>query len=711
MNYINNFRYGEISKKNAGRFDTEWYNQGAFRFENAKTGYIGTAERRPPLKKLIDTSGVLNIMTFEVSESLAYTIALKATEFEVYRFVSGKYQKITNAIYPVGEDDDPVSLTGQEAKEVRSAQYYTRIYLAHHTFRPIFIDINPTTDTVSTGVVKLILNQDAKTSFWFTPSYVADANGTELPGQEGRLVYEATDKDIKWYFDREFTDPYLYSTAFPPIQGQNSYINNFDEYQDTDLLDGPGNFPSGVACISDRLYFYATDNHPQAFWMSRVLGSSQWIEGYSADAMHDFVTFQVVTTEGYDVIDDSEIPMKEATSSDGTPLYEQSNGETLYFTADKDADGNYTYEQRIYPKPKEVNSDEYDWFVDEACTIPYTLQEGEPKKKPVMIYDVANLDQVVKTTTSVSFITNDSCGGRYEPNTGRFDRIMAIESGCEKIFLLTTTSEHVMPSDFSALSNLSASKFTSFASAYNYMVHPVMLNNSFLFLQKSNVLREFYLYQGYLNNNDVTIINHDILKGTVTSMCAKNTPDPCVFFVMSDGTMRALTYDKSNSIQSFSRWNFKDRNVLALCTIEHNNENLLLALVSSDTEEFIGYFDEAETKSFIDYGEKNYETVITTPFIEIHDTNYSSQQGLTFGKTKQATNAYLRAVDTGKVIVEDNSKQRNVSNYDLSEGVEDGCPVDYRMPLDGRSSSTYSLSIRSYEDDPMNILAFGYEVS
>ena len=710
MNYINNFRYGEISKKTAGRFDAEWYNQGAFRFENAVSGYMGDVRRRPPLKKLIDTDGVLNIITFEVSESLAYTVALKATGFEIYRFVSGKYSKITDDEYPVGENDDAINLSGKEAKEIRTAQYYTRLYFAHHTFRPFFIDINPTTDTVSSGVVKILLNQDVKGTFYFTPDYVADLNGKELPGQEGRLVYPADGKEYDWYFDREHTDPYLYSSAFPPVQGERSHIMDFDEYQSDDLLSGAGNFPSGVACITDRLYFYATDNHPQVFWMGRILGSSQWIDGYTTESLHDFVTFQVVTTDGYETIDSDEIPMKDATSSDGTPLYEQANGQDLYFTNDKDSEGNYTYSQRLYYKINESNSEEKAWYLDADCTIPHTLKDDEPVKKPIRIPDISNIDQIVVKATQVAFVTTDACAGRYELNTGRSDRIIAIASGCERIFALTTTTEHVMPSNFSALSNLSASKFSTFTSANNYMVHPVTLNNSFLFLQRGNILREFFLYEGYVNNNDVSLLNHELLKGSVNSICAKNTPDPCVYFVMDDGTMRVLTYDKSNSIQSFSRWNFADRDILSVCTIEHNNENILLALVSGETEEFIGYFDENEERSFIDQDSKQYLTVITTPCLEIHHTNYT-QDRLTFGRTKQIHSAYLRCVDTGKVIVVDNSDQENISNYDISDSNHAGIPVDYRMPMDGRASETYSITIKSFEDDPMDILAFGYEVS
>lgn len=704
MNYINNFRYGEISRKNAGRFDREGYQQGAFSFINAKTGYLGDAQRRPPLKKLIDTTGVLRLVTFIVSEELSYTIALKESVLEVYRFVVGKYTKITEIGYPKADEDEQLKMTAIMAREVRYAQYYTRMYFVHQDFRPFFIEINPSNDSVSTSVVSVILNQKALGTLYFTPQYVANDNGEEVTSQEGRLVYYNEDGiAYKWFFDEEFTDPYEYAYSYPPILGDRSQIGNYDNFQEDDFLNGSGNFPAGVACINERLFFYATKNHPQAFWMSRTLGSSQWIDGFTTDSMHDLINFQVVTSETPDIVD--ELPMTAMTDSSGNIIYEQENGQDKYFTSEKDEDGNYTYAHRIYWKPKEPNSEEKVWY--DEYGEEYTLKEGEPVRKPYMVIDVTRTDAFTKYNVSVDLITNDSCGGRYELNTGRQDRVMAIAPGCERIFVLTTTSEHYLPDDFNASSNLSRKKFSDYTSVSSYAVTPLTLNNSFLFVQRGNILREFYVFEGYLNNSDVTVLNHDILDSDIISCVSKNTPDPMCYFALSDGTIRALTYDKSNEIQSFSRWTFGNRQIISLATIEVNNENRLIALVKSETEEFIGYFDEHETEHFIDEGGVSYTTEITTPYLEIVSIN-NSEQVLSFGRTKQVHSAFLRCLNTGKIVIVDRSGQENVTNYRLDEESD---ITDYRIPIDGRASSQYQLTIRSYEDHPMDILALAYEVT
>ena len=47
---VNSFRFGQISRKQAGRFLEEGYNNGTFTFSNARTYYDGGMSRRFPLR-------------------------------------------------------------------------------------------------------------------------------------------------------------------------------------------------------------------------------------------------------------------------------------------------------------------------------------------------------------------------------------------------------------------------------------------------------------------------------------------------------------------------------------------------------------------------------------------------------------------------------------------------------------------------------------
>ena len=702
MNYINNFRYGEISRRLSGRFDLDAYSNAAFSFRNMKTNSMGFAERRPPIKKLLDATGILALVGFNVSESISYAIGLASEKYHIYRYVTGTFMEVTNGEYPHLEDEDEITLTFDTAHEVYHAQYYTRMYFAHHTFRPFYIDINPSTDRATAVPVTIILNQDARNDFWFTPAYVADSEGRELPNLEKRLVYKQVSGGItRWFFDKEFTEPYEQYVFYPPVQGESSYINNFESFPDDDLLTGPGNWPSVIRCISDSLYMAATDNHPQALWKSRVLGSSQYIEGYVPDSMHDFVCFQSVISEKQEIVDADDMPMTPMLDATGSPVYEQDSGVTMYFIPDKDENGNYLYLHRVYWIPDDVNTDQGKWYIDSEGKTEYDMSQGQPVPKPIMIYDLSDADKFMRTAVTVDFTSTDACAlSRIEFNTSQQNRIMFIEPACERIIIGTTNAEHSLPTDFSAVNNLSAkNNFYHYGSVASYMVKPANLNASFIFMQRSNIMRELYLNEGYMANADVTAFNHDIFKGkTIVELTVKNTPDPMVYVTLSDGTMKVLTYDKTNNVQSFASWDTPAGKILSTADLERNNGNDLLVLVSNDDGTWIGYFDEEEEKSFKDNG-YNYISEIETTYVEVIDSNR-----LGFSTFKKVNSAYIRCYNTGKVITADDRRQYVTSPYELGD-------EDYPITYLSTAGRKYSLVVRAYEDDPMTILCFGYEVA
>ena len=189
MVYANSFRYGEISQKNAGRFDSDFYRHGCFRFRNMVTDFTGSASRRPPIRKLIDTDADL-IVQFSISETLSYTIGVSTDKLHLYRNVLGEFKEVASVEYP----DDRV-LTDKQISELRWAQYYTRTYFVHEDFRPFFIDLDTASETMTISNMTVLLNQDAKERYWFTPAYVEDENGDEIPAMEGRVLYQKTEGD------------------------------------------------------------------------------------------------------------------------------------------------------------------------------------------------------------------------------------------------------------------------------------------------------------------------------------------------------------------------------------------------------------------------------------------------------------------------------------------------------------------------------------
>ena len=746
MNVINNFRYGEVSKKTAGRFDAEFYQQSCFSFRNMVSHPEGDASRRPPIRKLLSLDvKILALRDFTISESTSYIVGLGERQYFVMRKVAGELSIVSSAAYPRGASDKEVVLDYKTASEVRTAQYYRRLYFVHHSFRPFYIDFN-SDDRFSGSVLSILLNQYAKNYFWFTPSYVADADGNELSDLENRFVYKKDDGT--WWLDSAMKkNQYEYALSYPPVKGQNSYIYGYDTYQDDELLESYGNFPSVIAIVNDSLYLAATDNDPHVIWKSRVLGTSQFIDGYTADSMHDFITFQVVTTESVEIT--SDIPMTDMKDSSGNVVYEQTGGidnwyaktsegeirvywrpyEYVFYTdkdmklqyntsngypvtkdggatwykPTKDSNGNYTWkeEDKLYYQKISSSTSARKFYLDDQYTTPYT-GTGTPYRKALKTYDLSDVSKLSTTVTQLTFVTDDSCGVRFSLATGRQDRIMHITSACGKIIVCSSMAEHTLPASFSAVNNKQADLYSVHGSSPSYSVSGIVLDSSFLFLQRSNILREFYMYEGFMMRNEVTALNHDVLSGNIMQMVPKNTPEPIVYFVMDDGTMRIVSYDKNNQIQSFSRWDMNlntGRKFISLAKLEENNTSILTSLVEEPNgKQWIGFFDENEKESFSDEGGDDYISEIETTYAEIYDDS------LWFGNMKKANRAVIRPINTGYIQVGSDERQLVRSNYRLESD-------DYVMAVLSNSMHKFTMRIRSYGSDPMDILAFGFDMT
>lgn len=701
MVYSNNFRFGEISKRNAGRFDTEAYPQGSFSFLNAMSLTEGGATRRPPLKNIYpdsyDISTMYRLIPFTVSESISLIIGLGKTQIALFRMVDGELRFASSVDYPeVISKGYSVSMNESIAKGATYAQYYERMYFASQEFRPFYIDLNTATMTITPAFMSVILNQDAKKRIMFTPSIVRDSDGNELTDQEGRYLFLANDGN--YYFDEELTQKYEYSATYPPVYGSSTYISDYDTYEDDDLLMTANDYPAVVAIVSDSIWFASTRNNPATIWKSRILGSSQWIDGYISDSMHDFTQFQQVVTSSKDVVDNDEIPMTEATDSNGAVVYElDENGNTKWFACKSvngeveyicrlyrnyKADGGLT-DKNFYTSPTEFDSSTiYAFGVDEYAG-----------NKPYMVYDLSDSTALVKTVTTVDFVTTDSCAMRFSMNTGRNDRVTYIKSAMEKIIVGTTVGEEMLNTDFSP-TGATRSHYSDFGSL---RTQPVMLNTSMVFLQRDNILRELYLYEGYVNNGDITQYSKGILDGTVRAMVAKNTPYPNIYLLMEDGSMRVLTYDKNAGVQAFSRWTFTDISVKSISTIEHGESQTVVALCDVGGEMMLCSFDESESKSFADLGTHQYTTEIETVYAEIVDNS------LSFGRYKKARVMWLRPYDTGHMMIGNDRRQLTQTRHKLGYD-------DYRHTIMGAPASQFSMVMQSVDDEPMTILAMAWEV-
>lgn len=697
MYYVNNFRFGEISRRNAGRFDTEAYSQGSFSFINALSLTEGGFTRRPPLKQIYEprtsdpsVDSIFRLIPFNISESISFLVGIADSSINIYQNINGRLVFITSSSYP-STNEETVGMTKTVANTMCYCQYYNRMYFASQSFRPFYIDFDLTSSRFTTSFVTLILNQDAKNMVKFTPARILDENGNELTKFQNRPVF--TGPDGKYYFDRDMQEMYLYANTYPPVNGSNKYIMNYDSFADSDLLKTKNDYPAVVSIVFDSLYFASTKNAPGTLWKSRILGSSQWVKDYSYDSLHDFSCFQLVMTDSTDLVDEEDIPMKDATGPDGNVYYEMDgNGNPKYFVCKKE-NNKVVYGVQIY-KDYKAGADSTKYYTSSDCTVEYRFASGEyADKKPMRIYDLTDASKLLTTKATLDYVCTDSCGCRFSLNTGRQDRIIYIKSALERIIVGTSTSEFTLPSSFSAVKNLNSSNLYDFGSAN---LQPVTLNASLVFLQKDNLLRELYLYEGYVNHSEITAYSKEVINGNVVSMSAKNTPNPMIYILMDDGTLRVVSYDKEMGIQSFSRWDSELR-IESIATIDNTNSQIMCALVSMNGHKTICYFDENEKDHFKDLGTYMYRTEVETVYAEIIDNS------LTFGRFKKAKVMWIRPYETGFMMLGSDRRQLTKTRCKLGNN-------DYRHTNMGISTSQFSVVMQSVDDEPMTILALSWEV-
>lgn len=872
MIYVNNFRYGKISKKMAGRFDAEQYNQGAFTFRNCRSLFEGGVTRRPPLRHLTCVTSKLTtyinggqesftestgatkresnleiyvIHGFTMSSSASYLIGLgKRTYGTTNESVFVAYEYGTNGALnmttikslstvcvakPVGGTEADVLLNDTICQGITFSQYYDRLYVASHDFRPFVIDYE---GTPSAKILPFYFNSNAK---GFIKKVKDDAN-SEAKGRTVIAHIEEIDGEevTRYYYDTDYNKPITDLTdAMFEDRLDPSKIAGFNDFEDNSFGKNLGDYPSIVAVINDSLWYANTTNNPNVIWKSRTLGSSQWIGGLKANTMQDFSQFQVVATAQTKLKDSDEWPTTIMKDSLGQTMYYQYGGADAWFSKYsnyvdgvgegilydqnpsykdnydedggyyRDAEGDIYYtandgnrlireakyyiahgggkyfvrsdNQEIvrfmskdeqpkyyYVRQKDGKDDEdnelykqgithdgfyiyedgkyiictnpdvpnslfdygldhwwynYDWYWFKTTNGTYTesnkasfevnIGTNEPFRKKYETFDMSTEKKLWEESSTIDFVATDSCSVRMELNTGMLDAIRFISSGCDKIVIGTSNAEWSLPSNFSAVSNYNASRYSGYGANE---LQPINLNRSVLFVQKGNLIREFYMYQSYLMQRDATAFNHDLIPTGVKVIDAisKNAPDPVFYLVLSDGRIIQAMYDADAGLNSFSDWDIDNGyKFKSVATVEKTGEETIVALIQKGNEQYLCEFyahEEDKPVSEQNFSDEivsgifqAYKTEVETSYIEINN------QAIMFGRNKKTKGVWLRPYHCGKVYIGNDERQMTLTNYALGD-------TDYHAPVTGKADMAFSMFVKSHQNEPMTILAFAWEV-
>jgi hypothetical protein len=128
---VNSFRYGEISPKFGGRFDSELYSQGCERMVNMSVTRQGGVTRRPPMKR-VGACAKSVILPFSLSRDVTFIVELSDGRMRVWRDGIGGMEPMTFS----GLDHITAPWRASQLDGVRWAQYYDMMVFVHRDVKP-----------------------------------------------------------------------------------------------------------------------------------------------------------------------------------------------------------------------------------------------------------------------------------------------------------------------------------------------------------------------------------------------------------------------------------------------------------------------------------------------------------------------------------------------------------------------------------------------
>lgn len=677
---VNNLRYGQVSSKMAGRFDLDMYSQGAKLVENFICMRQGGITRRPPEKYLAtvpnDTIRIVSI-TVDVTRSLC--IALSKQGFESYEYTLADTGFTFTQFTSRKEWPSDYTPNEEAIKEMCFAQHYDYLYV--------------TCDSQKLGRF-----------YYSTDSLIFQVCNVRL-NMEGATEDEKTD------------------------------IKKAGFSEDT-LMTSNAHYPSGCAIVSDRLLLFGTQGEKDTVWWSRVLGTSQTIEE-EEDSLLDFTQYDAVETTTQQFVEESKIPKTKKMDANNNIFYhtEEIGGGSI-----KDAiynvpkaieqtfDGTFTKEevaqgwQKLYQVVKQKgdtlpNSYEIGKiyvFKDSAYKEAYQ-PEGRTSNKlsdlifggeettgdydywkwPYWEYDLSDTSKFIEETTETDYVATSTTAMKMQLATGRMDKVIWV-SILDNVYIGTDTSVWAVPTSINALAQ-SAQRVSSHAL---YGVQPSTLGGSVVYAGKGGKIRGLS-YSESVSDSELTLTADGIIDQDIVEMVELSSPEPTLYVLLSDGSMRTLTIDTDFGLQGWAVWRFSFK-VDSIARIEDGSNERLLCLCSDDSNKWIGFFDYDETENFAD-SDKNGELEYTST-LTMHRMDSYSDSGATLGVRKSIRNIVFRPMDSGKAIV-------GYSDRDMETTPKALGSSDYKMAVGGGSVNELCFSVKSYKAEPLTLLAVAYEAT
>ncbi len=654
---INNLRYGQVSERMAGRFDLDVYRQGAQRLENFICMRQGGVTRRPPLKHLADVdSATTRIVSMTLNPSMSICICLSVSGFTAYSYSladDGTYtfSKFTDTTaWPTG-----YAPTADGISSMSFAQHYSYLYTA--------------------------------------------CRGLKL----GRFKYSSTGLSFEVCTIRTNEDK-------PEIQDEGFSKDN--------LMSSSIHCPAGNAIVSDRQLLFDTDAERDTIWWSRVIGTSQTMTE-DEDSLLDFVQYDELETESEQIKDASDWPMTRKYDSNGALVcHTETIGggsieDAMFKVQDAYDDSSFDGKAgRLYQAVK-TSADSFAGevgkvyvFTDASHSTPYIPTGRSSNLKSALIegtdywrwpywdYDLSDSSDLVETVKEKDYVETSTTAMKNQLATGRMDRILW---ACmlDSLYIGTETSVWAVPAGANAL-NLTAHRI---ASHPLYDTKPVAMGSMLVYATKGGKVRGLSTSDGSASDVELTLTADGIIDKPIVCMEEMDVPEPTLYVVLSDGSMRTLTMDSDYGLQGWTVWTFGFE-VKSLAKMEDGSDVRMLCLVEEGSSKWIGFLDYDETKSFEDFskaGDGSYESILM-----MHRLDSYGEGGSTMGERKSIRNIVFRTMDSGKATA-------GYSERDMKTTPKPLGSTDAKYAVNGGSMNELRFTVKSNGDEPLTLLALAYE--
>lgn len=263
-----------------------------------------------------------------------------------------------------------------------------------------------------------------------------------------------------------------------------------------------------------------------------------------------------------------------------------------------------------------------------------------------------------------------------------------IEWMCPSSYMVigTASSEWVIPSTITAQS-YSISKISGYGSA---AIKAILGNEEILYIQSDGKRLRSYSYSSYYstsNSLDLTYSCDHILEPGVLEWDWRRVPEPMGFFVLSDGTMAVLSYNKTYEQQAWSLITI-DGAIESVCVLDGPTGQEVYITTLRNGIRRLEQFDSSVKYDLADTEKVNFTSrLITNP--------YESRTSL--GEIKSGWKVMVKLLNEG-------SFKAGFLESSLETSLTDELG-NYVLELYNPLTSNLQLQIESIEDEDLTILA------